>query len=568
MVTDFAPRFERWAGRIRARLAVRHALLGLTAGLALSALACGAAWWLGAGMPRSGLIVLVAFGAAGGLGLARRRRWSDADVALFLDARLQTREVVSTAVALGSEPAGDAGHDVVRQAMRALERPVTAGALPRLWTRWLLVAPPAAIAFAAAALAPTRAGPAVPVEPGTDAVVRADVPGLEAIEKLARLDVADPKAAADLDRATAEARALRAALRTGVERREALSRLAAIRDDLQSARLRGAEHAAHGLAEAASALRAAVALREATEALEAGDLVAFDRHMHELANRAEAASRSAALEGLEAARQAAARIGSPELAERLRRDAEHFAARARDAELLRELAEALADALSPRAREALERFRETGDLEAQRALAEALGEALRSLTEAERRRLAEQLSRQAEQARPGRALTPDELRQLAERLASPEGRQRLAETLRRLASASADPDGLRQDALDEAERGLAEAERDLAGVPLPAPGQPGSGSGSPGPDPSPGDHAGETAPVAGNTLRAKARTALDPSASTLAAGLGRTAPPPTSGFPAPTPRDLEAQGPSELEAVERGDLPEAYREQVRRYFTP
>src|SRR5690606_6885491 len=85
------------------RLLLSKALTGLAYGLLLGVAAAAAAWWLRQGMLRPWAAGLGVLGAALGAIYAFKHRWSDRDVALYLDARLASEEVISTAVELRSE---------------------------------------------------------------------------------------------------------------------------------------------------------------------------------------------------------------------------------------------------------------------------------------------------------------------------------------------------------------------------------------------------------------------------------------------------------------------------------
>src|SRR4051812_11458968 len=83
----FQGSFAGFAAGVHRRHALRHALTGAGFGLALGALGALGLWALRLGELRplgAGLGVL---GAASGALWASKRRWSDGDVALYLDAR-------------------------------------------------------------------------------------------------------------------------------------------------------------------------------------------------------------------------------------------------------------------------------------------------------------------------------------------------------------------------------------------------------------------------------------------------------------------------------------------------
>jgi hypothetical protein len=84
-----------------------------------------------------------------------------------------------------------------------------------------------------------------------------------------------------------------------------------------------------------------------------------------------------------------------------------------------------------------------------------------------------------------------------------------------------------------------------------------------------GNHNGATKPIAGgSTLKSRATgpmnkaTAMPGSITTLAPGrVGETANAHGTG-------NLGAVGPREIDGVDKSDVPEEYREQVRQYFSP
>ncbi|HOU92011.1 MAG TPA: hypothetical protein PLU22_13255, partial [Polyangiaceae bacterium] len=89
---DFRRIFTRWARRVRGRLAARAALAGLTGGMLLAAVGAAVAWWMRWGDLLPWIALLGLGGALLGLGVALGRRWSDGDVALYLDACLGGEE--------------------------------------------------------------------------------------------------------------------------------------------------------------------------------------------------------------------------------------------------------------------------------------------------------------------------------------------------------------------------------------------------------------------------------------------------------------------------------------------
>src|SRR5262245_47552369 len=118
----FRPLFNRWSTRVRARLALRHVLTGAALGLLVGAGASAALWQTRHGALRPLGAAAGVIGAAAGFAFARRKRWADADVALYLDAKLEADEAIATAVEL--EPRKDdddpARAVVISQATAAL----------------------------------------------------------------------------------------------------------------------------------------------------------------------------------------------------------------------------------------------------------------------------------------------------------------------------------------------------------------------------------------------------------------------------------------------------------------
>src|SRR5690606_20984056 len=93
-------------------------------------------------------------------------------------------------------------------------------------------------------------------------------------------------------------------------------------------------------------------------------------------------------------------------------------------------------ALGQEGQQALEELGRTGSPEAQRKLAESLEKALGNLTEDQRKKLAEAMKRRLqEQAGQGGGMPPgaDDLKDLADRLGTPEGQKALEDMLKQLA---------------------------------------------------------------------------------------------------------------------------------------
>lgn len=587
--------FERWARQVRLRLALRRLLSGLAIGLVAGALVALALWWqrLGGLRPFAGALGLVGLMVA--VGVAFKKRLSDPDVALYLDARLESKEAISTALELDN--ADEARAVVLSDATAALDKGDPKRARPRV-LEWLhALAPVGAGAVAYLSLIPLPPAPAAPPPPpGSSMVQIANLQGLEKIEKLEKLDARDAEQRERLKQIAEEAKKLRADLAKGLEKREAQSRIAKLRDDVAAERLKlGDQKNRAGLEAAVGKLAENKATKDAAKALGDGDLVEFDKKMQELANKAEKADREAAKQALKEAEKAAREKGAKELAKALEEQQKLFEKREAKAEALRELAKGLKGKLSEEALKDLEEFGQSGSPEAQKRLAESLEKALQGMTEEERKRLAERLQKQMEQQQGGaNPMTKEQIDDLAKRLGTPEGQKQLAEQLKELAKPDASKEGDREKGLGDAEKGGAEAERGLGGMmPVPTegdgPGSPGQGdkpgqkSGSPGSkgdkadgsggpgskkDHGTGDHKGNTAKIDGKGLRSKAGTKINPGAPMQGSTLGRAPSRPGETANQAGTGALGEAGPSELGGVEGSEVPEEYREQVGRYFQP
>ena len=571
------------------RHALRQALTGAGAGLALGALGALCLWALRLGEPRPFMAGLGALGAAAGVLVATRRRWSESEVALFLDARLGSHETLVTALsAVGSdEPALT---HVVERAQGVLERADGARVQPRLWSHAHWALPASLAAIVGISLMPLRPmPPAPPAPPGVERVQMEHLQGLERIEALAHLQGQSPEQDERLKKLAEQAKKLRENLAKGLEKREALSEIAKLRDGISAERIKlGDRENRPGLDAALRAFENHAALRDAQKALTKGDLTAFDDEMQKLANRAESSDRQAAKEALEEAAKAAREKGAKGLADALDAEKKLFEERAAHSQALRELAQSMKNQLSPEALEDLKEFGSSGDPKTAQRLEDALEKALEGLSAEERKRLAERLQKQLE-SNDGNAspLGKQQLRDLAKQLSSEQGVEQLEKQLRELAKPESSGDAKRERGLGDADRGGAAAERGLGAMPIPTEGEgtnggtPGSGnpgkggkgdesSGGPGShhDTGTGDHQGSTPEVAGKELRSKAEAHLQAGAPMHGATLGRA--PARAGETANqlgTGSLGEAQK-TEVGAVDGADIPEEYREQVGRYFEP
>jgi hypothetical protein len=598
--------FGRAARKVRFRLWLRRTLTAGAIGLALGAPIAAALWWFRQGELRPLAAGLGLLGAIVGAALASRKRWSDEEVALYLDDKLATHERIVTAVGLRQAQDPAAQH-LKSTAAQALALPFKRLPGPRVFDAPQLLAPFGALTIVWLSLAPLPKAPVSPTAPGAERIQTKDVQGLERIEALRDQKGRSPEDERRLRALADEAKRLRGDLAKGVEKREALSRMAKLRDAIAELRSEfGNEQNRPGLEAAIGALAEHPELRKAARALGDGDLTTFDQEMQRLANQAEREARDSAKQALEEAERAARQKGAGALADALKQQSEAFAKRAAEAEALRELAKSLEGQLDPEALEDLKEFGSTGDPEAGRRLGEAMGKALSKLSDEERKRLAERLKQQLERAPAGSVspMTREELEDMARRLASPEGQKELEERLRELAESDPSAESERDGALNDAERGLGEAERGLGATPLPMPGgspdngQPGSGdnpgsgqdgSGQDGPktlgnsggdakdgkggpgshkDTGTGDHGGQSEKLDAPELRSKANVKRSGTGPMHAATLGRAPARPGDTANQRGAGSLGSVAPTEIGAVEQSEVPEEYREHVGRYFEP
>src|SRR6266446_4666831 len=97
---SFERQFSQWAGRVRRRLALRRILTGVALGLSLGLVPAAIGWQLRNENVRRAAPAAALVGAIAGFVIARRKRWSNTDVALYLDGQLKSEEAISTALEL------------------------------------------------------------------------------------------------------------------------------------------------------------------------------------------------------------------------------------------------------------------------------------------------------------------------------------------------------------------------------------------------------------------------------------------------------------------------------------
>jgi hypothetical protein len=569
--------------------------------------------------------ILGAVGLTFGLLAARRKRWSDEDVALYLDQRLDTEETIATAVELQQSEDMERSATravVVTKATAALSTGAFAKARPRLLKPIHAILPLAAAGLVALARVPLPEKKASGEPPGTTKVQIAQVEGLDKIAQLARLEARDEAQRDRLEKISKDAEKLKEELLKGMEKRDAQDKIARLREAISEERLSlGDGEKRAGLESAVSKLEENDLTKGAGKALGDHDLEAVDKEMERIANEREHADRELAKKSLEDAADAAKKNGAPDVAKALEDEKKAMEKREGRSDKLRDLADAMkgsgeaSDELKSES-EALDR---KGNDAAAKKLAESMTKALDKLTPEERKRLAEKLKEMAKQ-KGATSGDSQQMKDLADDLSTPEGQEKLEEQLKDMAKDDAESgESKRQKSLDDAEQGAEGAEGDIGkqgkpgggqqgqegqgqqgpgqqgqgqqgqqgsgqgqqGVPMPnsgnGQGSSGGGANHGGPKASGGhgshdegtaDHTGNSGVVDTNTLKSRAHgplnkgQAMPGSITTFVPGkAGGTANTRGTG-------DLRVVGPSEVDGVERSDIPEEYREHVRQYFQP
>ena len=584
---DFDRAFAPWASRVRARRSLSLVLTGVALGLVLSAGAAGTLWKLRRGDLRPWALSLGLVGGAVGLVAASRRRFRDEDVALYLDARLRTGELVATALEArgATDPAREA---ILTRAAKALGEGDRKQVRPPVLRPLQAVGPLAAAAAVWVSLVPVPPAPAAPPPPGSDKVVLAEVSGLEKVAALGALSARDDEQKKRLEKIAKDAAALREKLRQGEERREALAEIARLQDAVSAERLSlGDGDRRQGLEAALGRLAQDPLTKDAAKALGDRDLVRFDEEMQKIANTREKSDRDRAKKALEEAAEAAKKAGSGDVAKALEAQRDLMEKRGQRADELRELQKALEGTLTEEQRRDLEEFGNPSNDADSKKMAKSLSDALKKLTPEERKRLAERLKKQMAQNGGGMAPSSKErLEDMSRDLGTPEGQKKLEEELKRLANEKdEDSEAERQKKLDDAQRGLGEAQRGMGGMPMPMPGsgQDGAGKGPPGgansgggppggrggkDEKGTGDHVGQSKDVKGDELRSRAQAKVNAKAPTAGITIGRTAGREGDLAGVQGNGAIGKANPSDVSGVDANEVPEEYREQVGRYFTP
>jgi hypothetical protein len=607
----FHPLFEHWAGAVRRRLVARRALTGLALGLALAVIPALVAWKTRHGALRP-LCALLGVAAVAGLVVARRKRWSDVDVALWLDDRLETEEAITTAVGLRNQAEDDdeARAVVVSTAATALAGADEKRARPGVLRPLHALAPLAVVALVFVTRSPLPCAPVVAQAPGETKVQISQVEGLKKVAQLGEARARDDAQKQRLEKIAKDADKLKADLEKGLEKREALDRIAKLRDEIAAERLTlGEGEKRAGLEAAVSKMEENDATKEAAKALGDHDLEKMDKEMERIANAREKRDRDSARKTLEDAAAAAKANGAPDVGKALGEEKKALEEREKRAEALRDLEKAMEDSgvASPEQKSESESLDRKGDDATAKKLADAMGKALEKLSPEERKKLAEKLKEKA--SKGGSQSDPKKLKDLADDLSTPEGQKKLEDELKDMAHEDDEsPESKGQKGLDDAEQGADGAEGDIDGqgpgekgdgpgqpgqqpgqgengqgpgqgggkMPIPLPGQ-GSGSsnddGSSGGghhhDTGTGPHDGKTEPVGGaGTLKSRAHGSMNKAPGMPGTSTGFT--PGKTGGTANVQGTgaLGAAGPTEVDGVDHSDVPEEYREQVRQYFQP
>ncbi len=580
----FRAAFARWRAAVHRRHALSWGLRGASVGALAVVAGATVAWATGHG----GAIVLgamvVPMGGAVGAGLAWWRRWDDAAVALYLDAKGGSAEVITTALEAGDGLPTEVGEHLRREAVLAM-RALGKGSLRRVASRWQLVPAGMLVATVALALAP-RTTPAAsrvaPMETESERVQMEAPAGWSAVEAVGRLPTRDDARQARLEAISAEARRLREQLATGIDRREAMTAAERLRATVAAERERMWRGDGERGVERAAGVLARVGFAGAAQALEAHDLEALDRAMERLANARESADRERARAALSEAADAAQGAGANDLADALHQEEELLHRRADRNQLLRALATQLGQ--NEAVRRAAEHLERLPSDESARDLAEVMERALAMLTAQERERVAERM-RQA-LARPqsaSRAGDPANQGEGQARSEQPMTAEQLARRLRELAQAGDDegegaagggvPVPMPGGGVRAMQRGLGGAEDAAGRATAQLGGQDGHGRGQQGGEGGgrgggAGEHDGSTAAIDGHEgLRARTRAVVR-GGGTGAASVQRING--SAGGVARTMRSgaLEGAAAEALRGVDRSDIPAEYRSQVRTYFQP
>ncbi len=589
----FDSTFARCARGARSRHAIRYAIHGAGGGLALAAVATAIFARFGPPLTARWIVGLGAAGVALGLGFtlaqARRRTWTDTDLALLYDRRLGTNEAIVTAIEVPD--AGSARRSALDALRGATPRDLTVAVFGRAHLAGLV----AIVAFVLATRVSHPLAPVTPPAPGLGTVVLTQARGLELVERLATLSARDDAQRDRLLALARDARKLREDLAKGLEKRDAQDRAGRLAEAVQNERLTlGSGEERKGLETAIAALERDDTTKRSAAALGDHDLESMDRDLERQANAREADDRGRAKQALAEAEKAARAAGAAGVGKALADERARLEKREGRAKTLRDLADAIGSSDVKDKARTLDQA--PSDANA-KALANALADALAKLSKEERDRLASKLRELPK--RGGNALAPEELERMAKEAESSEGQRELERRLREMANDDqTTPEAERDRALGDAEEGAGDTESELSGgapkpgerdaagqapgakrgshgsasVPVPVGpgghGTTGAGGGGSHHDKGRGNHSGATEPVPASAFKARARGPLN--AAPLMPGTTTTWKPGEAGGTANVVGEgaLGKIGTTEISGTDRSDVPQEYRDQVHKYFRP
>lgn len=597
MAASFVKSLEGAAKPIRTRLLLRRVLSGLGLGL-LAGAALGGVAYLLRFEPRPLVVGAAALlGSAAGAFFAQRRRLSLHEVSLYLDAKLETEETLSTALAVEGDT-GEVAAFITDKAETLLRTSDRTAARPSVFSRvHALVPAGAALSVAICLVDLPPLPPPPPAPPGAELVTEADVPeidrALEALESVVPRDPEQEKRLADLRE---KAKNIKEKLRKGATKREIQSELSELSQGVLAEKLsfgegddrRGLERAIGELADES--------LEGAKEALQDRDLTELDDEMARLANQLEKESRDKAKKALENAAKAAREEGAENVAKSLEQRAKKLGEEGKKVDELKAAAETLKDKLSDEAKADLEKLKQDGDPDAKKRLAEEMKDLLSKMTPEDKKALSDALAKEAERTakdpKDPNAPTKDApsenptardpearakaMKELAEKLSTKEGQDELREQLDRMSKGEqgAGEDAQAQELLRQAQAELDAARKNLGAGSTPAP----SGTGDPGQsgDPAAGGSGGapkkkrvKATPMSSNkALKSRADTPVRDGKTLPSMKTGRAPSRPGETANRAGTGALGQVGPDEVGGVSRSEVPEEYREQVGRYFEP
>ena len=548
--------------------------------------------------PRAAVVGTAAcVGTVVGLVSAHRRRLTLHELSLYLDAKLETQEALSTAFSVSSEP-DEVSTFIVDKAATLLTESDLQVARPKVWSK-LQASVPLGLGMAVAVcLVPLAPLPQpAPPPPGSEVMTETVVPELErVIEVLDQVVPRDAEQEQRLQTLSEKAKQLKAKLKNGAAKREVQAELAELSQGVLAEKLSfGEGEERRGLERALGELDDP-SLAAAKQAIKDRDLTELDDETSRLANQLEKESREKARKALEDAAKAAREEGSETVAKELDRQAKKLKDEGTKADALKNAAEGLREQLSEQGKANLDALKNEGDPEAKRQLAKEVQEVLSKMSEAEREALAEKLRTAAKEAatkgpnkaeepgsseqqpgpKPDTSPQPDaeSLEQLAKQLQSGEGKKQLEEALKELANSP--PNGAgeakNQELLEQAQQALKEAHGKTSGEgkgqQAEAGPQEGVGNTGAGGSPTKKRRKAPSPVSSGKSLKARANAPVRDGATLPTIKTGRAGSRPGEVANRVGSGALGRVSAEEVSGVSRSDVPEEYREQVGRYFEP